>query len=111
MSQQQVNKISAQKYLETAEKMLIKQADSYYVKEHFRVGSDFDKSKFIFYALFADILCTEDCEIVNWVDRKIRGKLEGKIKVSKEGKIEPNTPDIIINNYYNTQAEYQDVDW
>ena len=61
--------------------------------------------------LYKDILCTDDCEVLNWVDRKIRGKLEGKIKLSKDKKIQPNTPDVIINNYYNLEANYEDVQW
>ena len=99
MSQQQINRISLEKYLEQAKITLQKQADSYYVKEHFRIGKDFDKNKFLFAQLYEDVLCTDDCEIINWVDRKIRGRLEGKIKLSKDKKIEPNIPDIIINNF------------
>lgn len=112
MSQQQINRISAQKYLEKAQDTLQHQAHLNYLKEHFRVGNDFDKHKFIFSYLYSKSLCTDDCEVINWVDRKIRGKLEGKIKFSKDGLIEPNTPDIIINNnYYNIESVYQDVDW
>lgn len=111
MSQQQVNKISPQKYLDVAQGMLVKQAKSYYIQEHFKVGSSYDKHKFLFYSLYADILCTEDCEIINWADRKIRGRLEGKIKLSKDSKIEPNTPDIIVNNYYGAEANYEFVSW
>ena len=111
MSQQQINKISAETYLEKAQNTLKKQADAYYLKEHFRVGTEYDKNKFILNHLFSEILCTNDCEILNWIDRKIRGKLEGDIKLSKDKKIEPTNPDIIINNYYNTEAKYEEVEW
>ena len=105
MSQQQINRLSAEKYLEKAQETLNKQADLYYLEEHFRIESKYNRLKFIHAQLYKDILCTDDCEILNWVDRKIRGKLEGKIKLSKDKKIQPNTPDIIINNYYNQEWE------
>lgn len=111
MSQQQVNKISAEKYLEQAKETLSIQADLYYLDEHFRIESNFDKDKFLHAQLYKEILCTEDCEVLNWVDRKIRGKLEGKIKLSKDKRIEVNTPDIIINNYYNTENEWANISW
>lgn len=111
MSQQQINRLSAEKYLEKAQETLNKQADLYYLEEHFRIESKYNRLKFIHAQLYKDILCTDDCEILNWVDRKIRGKLEGEIKVSENGTIIPNTPDIIINNYYNTEQDWQEILW
>ena len=105
MSQQQINRLSAEKYLEKAQETLNKQADLYYLEEHFRIESKYNRLKFIHAQLYKDILCTDDCEILNWVDRKIRGKLEGEIKVSENNTVIPNTPDIIINNYYNQELE------
>ena len=52
MSQQQINKISAQKYLEKAQDTLQHQAHLNYLKEHFRVGNDFNKHNFIFSYLY-----------------------------------------------------------
>jgi hypothetical protein len=112
MSQQQINRISAEKYLEKAQETLKKQADLFYLEEHFKIDSKYDRDKFIHAQLYKDILCTDDCEILNWVDRKIRGKLDGKVKLSKDKKILPNTPDIIVNNYYTLNNEWQEtIDW
>ena len=111
MSQQQINRLSAEKYLEKAQETLNKQADLYYLEEHFRIESKYNRLKFIHAQLYKDILCTDDCEILNWVDKKIRGKLEGEIKVSENGTIIPNTPDIIVNNYYNTEQDWQEILW
>ena len=111
MSQQQINRLSAEKYLEKAQETLNKQADLYYLEEHFRIESKYNRLKFIHAQLYKDILCTDDCEILNWVDRKIRGKLEGEIKVSENNTVIPNTPDIIINNYYNTENEWTNISW
>lgn len=107
MSQQQIGSIDIGK----VSKSLECQADAFYLREHFKIGNDYNKNKFLFYSMYKDIYDTQDCEIFNWLDRKIRGKLEGKIKLSKDKKIEPNISDIIINNYYNTEANYQEVDW
>ena len=111
MSQQQINRISAKKYLERANSTLLREADLYYLEEIFMLETKHNKDKFLHAQLYKDILCTDDCEVLNWVDRKIRGKLEGKVKLSKDKKIQPNTPDIIINNYYNLEANYEDVQW
>ena len=56
MSQQQINRISAQKYLEKAQDILQHQAHLNYLKEHFRVGNSFDKHKFIFSYLYSIIV-------------------------------------------------------
>ncbi len=111
MSQQQINRKSAENYLEKAQDTLKRQADLFYLEEHFKISSKYDRNKFIHAQLYKDILCTDDCEILNWVDRKIRGKLEGEIKLSEDSKIQPNTPDIIINNYYSVEADYEQVSW
>lgn len=113
MSQQQVNKISPKKYLSVAQEMLIKQATAYYIQEHFKVSSSYDRHKFLFYSLYTDILCTEDCEIINWVDKKIRGKLDKSIKIADSNITLSSTPDIITNNYYTTniEANYETVEW
>jgi len=111
MSQQQINRLSAEKYLDTAKETLKREADLYYLEEHFKLDAKYNKSKFIHAQLYRDILCTDDCEILNWVDRKIRGRLEGKVKLSKDNKLDLGIPDIIINNYYNTDSVYEEVEW
>lgn len=111
MSQQQINRLSAEKYLNTAIETLNKQADLYYLEEHFKLDAKYDRQKFIHAQLYKDVLCTDDCEILNWVDRKIRGRLEGKIKLSKDNKLDLGIPDIIINNYYNTESNWDSIDW
>ena len=112
MSQQQINRLSAEKYLEKAQETLKKQADLYYLEEHFRIESKYNRLKFIHAQLYRDILCTDNCEILNWVDKKLRGALEDEdIEVVDLKSLQTNKRDIIINNYYNTEAEYESVEW
>jgi len=112
MSQQQVNRISAQKYLEQAKETLSIQADLYYLNEHFKIESNFDKDKFLYAQLYKDVLCTDDCEVLNWVDKKIRGALENEdIEVVDLKSLQTKKRDITINNYYNLEANYEDVQW
>ena len=74
MSQQQINKLTIEEYLDRAQKTLTKQADLYYLEEHFNMESKYNRLKFIHAQLYKDALCTDDCMILNWVDRKIKGE-------------------------------------
>ena len=104
MSQQQINRISAKKYLERANSTLLREADLYYLEEIFMLETKYNKDKFLHAQLYKDILCTDDCEVLNWVDRKIRGKLECEdIEVVDLKSLQTNKRDITINNYYNTE--------
>ena len=61
---------------------MLKQADLKYANEHFKIGEKMNKTKFNHSQLFEEVLCTDECSLVNWIDRKIKGKLE-KLKIKK----------------------------
>ena len=104
MSQQQVNRISAKKYLEKANSTLQREADLYYLEKHFMLETKHNKDKFLHAQLYKDILCTDDCEVLNWVDKKIRGALEcTDIKIVDLHSLQTQKQDITINNYYNQE--------
>ena len=104
MSQQQINRISAKKYLERANSTLLREADLYYLEEIFMLETKYNKDKFLHAQLYKDILCTDDCEVLNWVDKKIRGALECEdIEVVDLKSLQTKKRDITINNYYNTE--------
>lgn len=111
MSQQQINRLSAGNYLDKAQKTLNKQADLYYLEEHFRIEAKYNRLKFIHAQLYKDILCTDDCEILNWVDKKTRGILEDNIVIKDLPQLQQEKRDIIINNYYHTDSVYENVEW
>lgn len=92
---------------------MLKQVDLKYANEHFRIGEKMDKTKFKHSQLFEEVLCTDECSLVNWIDRKIKGELE-KTKVKRKNDfveiVEDNN--IYINNYYyNLENNWKDVEW
>jgi hypothetical protein len=110
MSQQQINRISAKNYIEKSQNTLKKQADLFYLEEHFKINSKYDKQKFLYSQLYSDILCTDDCEVLNWIDKKIRGALESSdIEIVDLKSLQTNKRDITINNYYN--QDWKTIDW
>ena len=110
MSQQQINRISAKKYLERANSTLLREADLYYLEEIFMLETKYNKDKFLHAQLYKDILCTDDCEVLNWVDKKIRGALECEdIKIVDLHSLQTQKQDITINNYYN--QDWSTIEW
>ena len=112
MSQQQINRISAKKYLEKANNTLLRESDLYYLEKHFKLSTKYNKDKFLYAQLYQEILCTDDCEILNWVDKKVRGALENEdIEIVELKSLQTKKRDITINNYYNNEALYELVEW
>lgn len=113
MSQQQINYRSIDRHLSLAQKSLEKQADLYYTQKHFKVGNKYDRAKFLHAQLYVDILCTEDCDIINWLDKKERGILEDNIVVKKLDSLEQEKRDIYNTNnyYYSTATNWQEISW
>ena len=110
MSQQQINRISAKKYLERANSTLLREADLYYLEEIFMLETKYNKDKFLHAQLYKDILCTDDCEVLNWVDRKIRGALKcTDIEIVDLKSLQTKKRDITINNYYN--QDWSTIEW
>ena len=112
MSQQQINRISAKKYLERANSTLLREADLYYLEEIFMLETRYNKDKFLHAQLYKDILCTDDCEVLNWVDKKIRGALECEdIEIVDLKSLQTKKRDITINNYYNLENDWTNISW
>lgn len=111
MSQQQLNKTDLDKYYNKAYNTLLKEADLYYLTEYYALEAKFNKAKLIYANIIEKILCTDNCSILDWVDDKIKGKLDRGIKITKFDKLDSSSQDIIINNYYNTEAKYEEVEW
>ena len=73
--QQNYRKLTQEAYLDSAQEYLIRSADLYYLDKKFGMGENLDKDKIRHSQLFYNILCTEECEIVDWVSKKINGEL------------------------------------
>ena len=113
MNQQQINYRSLDSHLTLAKKNLEKQADLYYAQKHFKIGDSYNRHKFLHSQLYVDMLCTEDCDIINWLDKKDKGILDGKIVIKTLESLEQDEVSIYNTNnyYYNTEANFETVEW
>ena len=89
---------------------VLKQADLYYMQNKFALKTEYDELKTIHSYLLQDALCEDDCEVVNFIYKRLTGQLEKsrKKKKQKTSKLIEEDNNIIINNYYSTeQFEYE----
>lgn len=75
--QQNFRELSQENYFDKFEDDLLRQADLYYLNKKFGIGQDVDKDKLRHSQMFYNILCTDECELIDWVSKKINGDLEG----------------------------------
>lgn len=68
--------LTQENYFDKFENDLLKYADLLYLNKKFGVGEDVDKDKVRHSQLFYNILCTDECELIEWVSKKINGDLE-----------------------------------
>jgi hypothetical protein len=68
--------LTQENYFDKFENNLLKYADLLYLNKKFGVGEDVDKDKVRHSQLFYNILCTDECELIDWVWKKINGDLE-----------------------------------
>jgi hypothetical protein len=68
--------LTQENYFDKAESDLLKYADLLYLNKKFGIGEDVDKDKVRHSQLFYNILCTDECELIDWVWKKINGELE-----------------------------------
>jgi len=112
--QQQLDKYSKETLYQKAINTLLNQADLKYVNEHFKIGEKRSILKFKHAQLFEETLCTEDCTLSNWIDKKIKGKLQ-KTKIKKKNDfievIEDNNIYVTNNYYYNLDKTWDSVEW
>jgi hypothetical protein len=75
--------LSQEAYYDKAEEEILRSADLYYISKRFGVGEGPDKEKLRHNQLFYNILCTDECEIADWINKKINGDLEGRVNKLK----------------------------
>lgn len=76
--QQQIQILNQENYLADYSKKMLEQADLYYVEKRFLLSTKYDEKKFLHSYLYQDALCTDNCDLITWVDKKIAGLLEHK---------------------------------
>ena len=97
--QQQIKKYNREAILQESSKNLLEQADLYYLKEKFAIKTKYDELKTIHNFMLKETLCTKNCEIKNFLDKKLRGALtEDNIDIVDLKTLQTKYRD--INNYY-----------
>ena len=86
MSTQNLSELSRERYAEETEEKLLQMADAYFYQKHFLLGKTPDRDRIRHAMIFSNILCRQHCEILNYIQDKITGKLEfcGKKPKSKK---------------------------
>lgn len=89
----------------------LKQADNYFLFEKFRVGQGMDKTKAMHSSLYKDMLINDNCEVVKFIDKQLRGALtDENVDVVDLKTMQTKYRD--INNYYYTQPlEWTESTW
>lgn len=84
MSAYSLQLLNAEKYHEDFEANILYSFDQYIYKEHFRVGDGItDEDELEHDLIFYRILCEDNCEIKNYIQDKIEGKLDPIHKKNK----------------------------
>lgn len=91
---------------------LRKQVNLKYMNSHFKIGDEYDRLKLMHSQLYSEAVCTDDCTLISWIDRKIKGKLtETKIKRKEGLNVLKEDKDIHIHNYYNLEKTWDEAEW
>ena len=99
-------------YYDKAESNLLKLADLYYLNKKFGIGEDVDKNKVRHAQLFHNILCTDECELIDWVNKKIAGEIgdcNTSVKIKNLCGIYPNISN--ISDSADEHCEWSKVEW
>lgn len=112
MGQESLERVSIEKYLSEWEESLMKELDNQYLKEHFMIGCGGDKNKIKFYQLYLDTFCTDNCELSNWIWKKINGFFEDP-SINYEGEVTSlrYQPVQNITNIYGEFSDWKKVQW
>ena len=90
---------------------LLKQADLYYMQKKFALKTDYNELETIHSYLLQDMLCTDSCEIITFLNKKLRGALgDENIDIVDLKTMQTRYRD--INNYYvNEKFSWTDNEW
>lgn len=87
----------------------LKQADDYFLFEKFRIGDGEDKVKTLHASLYKNMLCNDNCEIVKFIGKQLRGVLtDENVDIVDLKTMQTKYRD--INNYYYTQPFEWSID-
>ena len=79
---------TALKYYKKHKEYLLDISNKEYINKYFLVGEKINKKEQQFSLIMTELLCTENCEIINYINDKLNGRLEFKklkpLKIIKE---------------------------
>lgn len=110
--QQQILKSNNERYYNEALTTMLKQADLMYFEDRYKIGDGFNDLKAMHSYLYENTLCTSNCDLLKWIQKKIAGKLEiEEIEIVNLKKLQSKRPDVYITNIYNTETNWTDATW
>lgn len=84
MSSQSIRLQSQQRIQQEVEENLFYDFENYFLNKNFKIGGVADRAEANHNYYLYKLLCTDNCEIVNYIQDKIDGKLECKNKPKKK---------------------------
>lgn len=112
MSVYSLNTQSASNYYDKHLKNILDLSKKEYTRKYFRVGEKIDEEEQMFSSIMTEFLCTDNCELLNYINDKLEGKLEPKVRslemvdVDNGGNITYNITQVIRES-----AKWNEVDW
>ena len=83
MSQQSINLLSKNTFAQEADEIVIYNVEQDFYNKNFKLGSGADIREANYYSKLKESFCINECEIVNYIQNKIDGKLDIKPKKKK----------------------------
>ena len=100
------------KYYKKHREKLLKLSTKEYVNTYFLIGEKVNKKEQMFSTIMLEILCTENCELLKYLDDKLQGRQEAKVRSLEEvsvdngGNITYNVTQIIKEEF-----KWNDTQW
>lgn len=88
MSIQQIEYLSPQKYARDLEASIMNQSDAYFNRKHYILGNGADKKEIQKALIYSEIMCSQECDIIRFIEDSIQGKLEQCGKRCKSNRLE-----------------------
>ena len=91
-------------------KLLMNDVDLWYINDKFAIKTEYNENTAMYNYLMKDLYQNGDCELIKFLNRKLRGVLEDEdINIVDLKTMQLKHRD--INNYYYTAANYEEVEF
>lgn len=111
MGQESIKTLNQENYYDAFKKTLLTEADKEQLYNKFKlgVGSDIERRRHA--QMFYDILCTDNCEIIDWVWDKIEGKLEGQDCKKDLNCLKECTSECSVDELFDECCTWEEINW